>query len=204
MLRHFVTCDQFCKVRISSEFCLSQLTWIFFAAPMKPDCSSSLRYQMWSWVWYFASYLLSVIFCHSISNGFSVQFSYLISDSELDISNIHTIRTGGGSLLAVSLSKHLADHFVPLMSYCNKTTNKHGFSKYILKWSPFICSFMKPYYCQLRCYSCGNEKVESIQLQISRTKVYNKETFISNINKEFYVWQYIDMKVFIIWVRKLF
>ena len=36
--------------------------------------------------------LLSVIFCHSISNGFSVQFSYLISDSELDISNIHTIR----------------------------------------------------------------------------------------------------------------
>ena len=130
MLCRFVT-----SVKISSEFCQSKLTWIFFTPPMKPDCSSSLRYQIWFWVWYFASYLLSVIFCHSISNGFSVQFSYLISDSELDISNIHTIRTGGGCLLTVSLSKHLADHFVPPMSYCNKTTNKHGFTKYILKWS---------------------------------------------------------------------
>ena len=98
---------------------------LFFTAPMKPDCSSSLRYQMWFWVWYFASYLLSVIFCHSISNGFSVQFSYLISDSELDISNIHTIRTGGGRRLDSALSKHLADHFVPPMSYCNKTTYKY-------------------------------------------------------------------------------
>ena len=141
MLRLFVT-----SLKISSEFCQSKLTWIFFTPPMKPDCSSSLRYQIWFWVWYFASYLLSVIFCHSISNGFSVQFSYLISDSELDISNIHTIRTGEGCRLTVSLSKHLADHFVPPMSYCNKTTNKHGFSKYILKWSRFICSFMKPYW----------------------------------------------------------
>ena len=34
--------------------------------------------------------LLSVIFCHSISNGFSVQFWYLRSDFLLDSSNIHT------------------------------------------------------------------------------------------------------------------
>ena len=34
--------------------------------------------------------LLSVIFCHSISNGFSVQFWYLWSDFLLDSSNIHT------------------------------------------------------------------------------------------------------------------
>ena len=72
------------------KFCLSKLMWMFFGAPMKPDCSSSLRYQMWFWVWYFASYLLSVIFCHSISNGFSVQFWYLRSDFLLDSSNIHT------------------------------------------------------------------------------------------------------------------
>ena len=34
--------------------------------------------------------LLSVIFCHSISNGFPVQFWYLRSDFLLDSSNIHT------------------------------------------------------------------------------------------------------------------
>ena len=118
---------------------------------MKPDCSSSLRYQMWFWVWYFASYLLSVIFCHSISNGFSVQFSYLISDSELDISNIHTIRTGGGCWpsLCLNICQITLFHWWHIVTKPQTNIFWTWFLKIYLKmiyYTAFKCSFIKPYW----------------------------------------------------------